>query len=167
MSDAGTLSDVEAKESSESLLAESPLAVRARAWLEWEGQSILGKGRLQLLAHIEAEGSISAAARAMGVSYRAAWRWVEQMNAAAARPVVLTSTGGKGGGGATLTPLGRFWLASARKVEARLAIFCREASADLGRALAEIEAATDMSGSDDAAGEGADAGDFSEARHDG
>lgn len=116
-----------------------PLAVRARAWLEWQGRSVLGKGRLELLRRIDAEGSISAAARAMGVSYRAAWRWVEQMNRAAARPLVRTATGGSGGGGAQLTPLGRLMVASSRRLERRLEAFCQTMSEELASQLEALE----------------------------
>jgi len=113
--------------------------VRARAWLEWNERSLLGKGRLALLEFIAQQGSISGAARAMGVSYRAAWRWVEQMNRAAARPLVVTSTGGRGGGGARLTPLGRFLLDATRHLEDRLNRFCEGLSLELVQALREVQ----------------------------
>jgi len=111
------------------------IAVRSRAWLEWNGRSLLGKGRLRLLEQIAEHGSISAAARAMGVSYRLAWKWIAEMNEAAGRPLIETSTGGKGGGGATLTPLGEALLAAVRLLNARLAEFDEQMTSELERFL--------------------------------
>ncbi len=70
------------------------------------GAIALGPGKADLLTGIAATGSISAAARTMGLSYRRAWRLVETMNRAFSSPLVTTSKGGPGGGGAVLTALG-------------------------------------------------------------
>ena len=67
----------------------------------------LGPGKMLLLANIEEFGSISAAGRAMNMSYRQAWDLVDQLNRAFIDPVVASQTGGKSGGGASLTPFGR------------------------------------------------------------
>jgi molybdate transport system regulatory protein len=67
----------------------------------------MGPGKAQLVAAIDAAGSISAAARAMGMSYRRAWQLVEAINSSFSQPVVVTATGGKRGGGARVTPFGR------------------------------------------------------------
>lgn len=67
----------------------------------------MGPGKAQLVAAIDASGSISAAARAMNMSYRRAWQLVEAINDSFSRPVVVTATGGKRGGGARVTPFGR------------------------------------------------------------
>jgi molybdate transport system regulatory protein len=58
------------------------------------------------LETIKATGSISAAARQLGMSYRRAWLLVEHTNAALREPAVATATGGHQGGGAALTPIG-------------------------------------------------------------
>jgi molybdate transport system regulatory protein len=70
-------------------------------------QPAMGPGQAALLERIAASGSISAAARDMGMSYRRAWQLVEAINASFAEPVVVTATGGKRGGGASVTPFGR------------------------------------------------------------
>jgi molybdate transport system regulatory protein len=67
-----------------------------------------------LLERIQEYGSISAAARSMGMGYRHAWELVEQMNRLSPKKLVAKKTGGEGGGGAVLTPHGetaitRFW----------------------------------------------------------
>jgi molybdate transport system regulatory protein len=67
----------------------------------------MGPGKAQLVALIADTGSISAAARKMGMSYRRAWQLVEAVNKSFNRPVVLTATGGKRGGGAVVTDFGK------------------------------------------------------------
>jgi molybdate transport system regulatory protein len=68
----------------------------------------LGPGKAQLLALIHQTGSITKAARAMGMSYMRAWTLIQTMNACFREPLVMTSKGGKkGGGGAHLTETGR------------------------------------------------------------
>lgn len=66
-----------------------------------------GPGKAELLEHIAATGSISAAARAMHMSYKRAWQLVDEMNRAFRNPLIDTSTGGARGGGATLTDAGK------------------------------------------------------------
>ena len=67
----------------------------------------LGPGKMMLLDNIDRHGSISAAGRAMNMSYRQAWDLVDQLNRAFVELVVESHAGGKSGGGASLTPLGR------------------------------------------------------------
>lgn len=71
------------------------------------GHPAMGPGRAALLSHIAKTGSITSAARAMGMSYRRAWQLVEAMNKSFAEPVVVTEVGGKRGGGAAVTVLGK------------------------------------------------------------
>jgi molybdate transport system regulatory protein len=79
-----------------------------------------GPERIRLLAAIETHGSISSAARASGLTYRAAWDAVQALNNLFDRPLVESQSGGTGGGGATLTPAGRAVVASFGKLEADL-----------------------------------------------
>lgn len=67
----------------------------------------LGPGKIELLEAIDKTGSISAAGKAMNMSYRRAWMLVDVMNRCFTQPLVLTAKGGQNGGGAMLTPLGR------------------------------------------------------------
>lgn len=83
------------------------MAISGRFWLERGEQPFLGHGRIELLEQIAATGSISQAARAMGMSYKAAWDAVDAMNNVSEEPLVLRSTGGKHGGGTRLTDHGR------------------------------------------------------------
>ncbi|MAJ93297.1 MAG: LysR family transcriptional regulator [Rhodospirillaceae bacterium] len=77
----------------------------------------IGPGKAELLRLIEEMGSISAAAREMGMSYRRAWTLVETMNGAFREPVVEAAIGGRGGGGAQLTDFGREALNRYRAME--------------------------------------------------
>jgi molybdate transport system regulatory protein len=90
----------------------------------------IGPGKADLLEAVARTGSISSAARAMGMSYRRAWLLVEALNDAFRKPLVETLTGGAGGGGARVTPLGlevlRRYRAMERKAE-------RSVRADLRR----------------------------------
>src|SRR5262245_63147146 len=81
--------------------------LKVRVWVERDGKKVLGPGRAELLGHIERHRSISAAARQMNMSYRRAWSLVRDMNEAAGEALVEVTTGGAGGGGATLTARGK------------------------------------------------------------
>ena len=77
-----------------------------RFWSESPQGTFLGQGRVLLLERIREHGSISAAARSMKMSYRQAWGLINQMNTNSPAPLVLSATGGQGGGGASLTEIG-------------------------------------------------------------
>jgi molybdate transport system regulatory protein len=77
----------------------------------------IGPGKIALLEAIDRTGSISAAARALDMTFRRAWFLVETMNSAFREPVVRTSVGGREGGGAGLTPLGQEVVARYRQVQ--------------------------------------------------
>jgi molybdate transport system regulatory protein len=67
----------------------------------------VGPGKIDVLRKVDETRSISAAARALGMTYKHAWLLIDSLNQGLHRPVVDTATGGKGGGGATLTVLGK------------------------------------------------------------
>ena len=77
----------------------------------------IGPGKADLLEAIGRTGSISAAGREMGMSYRRAWLLVDALNAAFAEPLVETATGGSRGGGARITPFGRQVMERYRRME--------------------------------------------------
>jgi len=92
---------------------------RVKLRVYFEGDHSLGPGKVQLLEAIDETGSISAAARAMEMAYRHAWVLIEDLNQCFGEPVVATATGGRTGGGATLTPLGRELVRRFRALERR------------------------------------------------
>lgn len=81
----------------------------------------IGPGRADLLEGIERAGSIAAAGEAMGMSYKRAWSLVQALNAGFGAPLVETSRGGSGQGGAHLTDVGRRVLAHYRAMQQRAA----------------------------------------------
>jgi molybdate transport system regulatory protein len=80
---------------------------------------VLGPGKVALLEHIAELGSISQAGKAMQMSYRTAWELVTAMNEHFVEPLVASTKGGAGGGGASLTPLGKDVLRCYRAMERR------------------------------------------------
>ena len=93
--------------------------VRLRTRVTFDGLIAIGPGKADLLDGIRETGSISAAGRSMDMSYKRAWDLVDAMNRYFRQPVVNTSKGGSGGGGASLTPFGEELLATYRQIEAR------------------------------------------------
>jgi molybdate transport system regulatory protein len=80
-----------------------PYKVTGTLWIECEGERFLGPGRVELLEHIETTGSISKAAKLMGMSYKKAWQMIDAINTQAAKPFVITQSGGEKGGGSVVT----------------------------------------------------------------
>jgi len=87
---------------------------------------ILGPGKVDLLEAIEREGSISAASRAMGMSYRRAWLLVDALNTMFGQPLVVAAPGGAHGGGAQITTFGKEIAGAYRRIEQRTHAAIRE-----------------------------------------
>lgn len=98
------------------------------------GQAV-GHGKIELLEAVRDHGSISAAGRSMGMSYRRAWLLVDALNALFDEPVIETKHGGQGGGGAELTPFGDRVVRQYHVIEAK-------AHAAVAADLAALAAAT-------------------------
>ena len=91
-------------------------ALRGRIWVDGPEGTFIGYGRVVLMERIREHGSITKAAKSMDMSYRRAWLLIDSMNRQAREPFVVTSTGGKNGGGTKVTPAGEkaithFWKA--------------------------------------------------------
>jgi molybdenum ABC transporter molybdate-binding protein len=91
-----------------------------RVWLDRRGQPVLGEGRAELLEAIGKRRSITAAARAVGMSYRKAWTLIREVNEAAGEPLVRAAVGGAQGGGAQLTERGYAAVEVYRRLHASL-----------------------------------------------
>lgn len=113
----------ESPESNESRLPRLKIA-RGRRW-----------DHIELLERIDATGSISQAANAMGMSYKAAWEAVETINNLSEQPLVERKTGGKKGGGTTLTTYGRRVVGAYRRLEQEQARILKA----LGNALDDFD----------------------------
>lgn len=88
-----------------------------RLRIDLSPDSALGPGKITLLERIEATGSLSQAARELGMSYRRAWLLLNDINGMFNDPVTTASVGGSGGGGAQLTDLGREIVKAYREIE--------------------------------------------------
>lgn len=91
---------------------------RLRLSIVLESGARIGPGKASLLESIRDTGSISAAARDMGMSYKRAWLLLDSINRAFKEPVVTAAPGGTGGGGAVLTPFGADLLERYRRLHA-------------------------------------------------
>ena len=107
----------------------------------------IGPGKIELLEKIAAFGSISAAGREMGMSYRRAWDLVEDLNRVFGRPMVERQVGGKSGGGAHLTALGLALVSQYRAIEQAAAEAARPHLAAL---QAEVEKPAGPAAAEDA-----------------
>ena len=96
----------------------------------------IGPGKAELLERIAETGSISAAAKRMGMSYRRAWLLVETMNQCFRAPLVEAAKGGKGGGGAHLSSLGHEVLSRYRQMERTAALAVADQMAQLAALFA-------------------------------
>lgn len=97
----------------------------------------IGPGKVAVLEEIARSGSISAAGRALRISYRRTWELVEELNRSFDTPVVETAAGGSGGGGAVLTRAGRAIVERYRTIEMDTALAARKHLQALNRACAE------------------------------
>ena len=103
--------------------------IRARFWIVTEkGEGYLGIGRITLLENIDRFGSINRAAKEMGMSYKKAWKLVEDMNKLTVEPLVLSEKGGKAGGGTIITPLGKAYIKQFHTLDLRLRAFLESES---------------------------------------
>ncbi|MSQ59422.1 MAG: LysR family transcriptional regulator [Betaproteobacteria bacterium] len=102
--------------------SETADALRPQIRISFKKSIAMGPGKAVLLEAIAASGSISAAARELGMSYRRAWLLVETMNQSFHRPLVETATGGQHGGGAIVSELGYEVVQRYRAMERKAAV---------------------------------------------
>ena len=80
--------------------------VKGSIWVEKDDGAFIGAGRVKLLEGIKKYGSITVTAKSMKMSYRQAWELIDSMNKQSKKPLVETTSGGKGGGGTKITKEG-------------------------------------------------------------
>ncbi len=97
--------------------------IRARFWFMGKEPSYLGIGRITLLEKIQEFGSISRAAKEMGMSYKKAWKLIEELNSMFDEPLVIKEQGGRAGGGTYLTEKGLLAIKQFRSFEVKLIDF--------------------------------------------
>jgi molybdate transport system regulatory protein len=100
------------------MLTNKKHTLSCKAWLEYKGKPLIGKGGAEILKTIDKENSISKAALTLGMSYRYVWNYIQEIQGAMEEQIVKTYKGGKsGGGGAKLTDLGKSLLGEYRQAE--------------------------------------------------
>jgi len=99
--------------------------------LDFGVDEAVGPGKIALLEQIGRGGSLSQAARDLKMSYRRAWQLLDSINSTFLEPVVVARKGGRGGGGATLTPFGRALIESYRAFDAEVQARAAQAFAPL------------------------------------
>ena len=105
--------------------------IRARFWIVGDDTAVsgvcsegyVGIGRIELLENIQKLGSMNQAAKAMGMSYKKAWKLIQDLNGMYAEPLVIKEHGGKSGGGTQLTARGEVLIAEFRALEEELIKF--------------------------------------------
>jgi molybdate transport system regulatory protein len=103
------------------MLANKKHKLSCKVWIEYKDKPLIGKGGAEILEAIQKENSISKAAEILGMSYRYVWNYLQEIQKTLEEPIVETFKGGKaGGGGATLTDLGKSLLAEYKQVESYL-----------------------------------------------
>jgi molybdate transport system regulatory protein len=108
------------------------MKLEGQFWITHNGNDVAGEGRIALLRAIEATGSISQAAKAVGISYKFAWDSIDAMNGASGSPLVQRSAGGKGGGGTRLTEAGHALIAAYQRYQQEHALFLQRLGDDAG-----------------------------------
>tara|TARA_R110002020_G_scaffold464719_1_gene685724 strand:- start:238 stop:576 length:339 start_codon:yes stop_codon:yes gene_type:complete len=104
--------------------------IRVRCWIEIDGTKFFGPGPARLLQLIQSEGSLSGAAKTMGMSYKKAWDIVTDLNSRGQLPYVVTHKGGGNGGGAELTAKGEEVVKKFRELTKKL-IDLKDAESEL------------------------------------
>jgi molybdate transport system regulatory protein len=97
------------------------LPIEALVTLKAGASPAIGRERVQLLETVAREGSITAGAKSFGLTYKAAWDALEAMEKVFGQPLLKTRTGGRSGGGATLTPMGARVIRAFHRLEAEMA----------------------------------------------
>ncbi|SAL24678.1 ModE family transcriptional regulator [Caballeronia sordidicola] len=106
-----------------------PIEVGGAVWFRSGNETLGGAARIALLSAIQQTGSITGAAKAVGMSYKAAWDAIDAMNNLAGAALVVRATGGRGGGGTTLTPKALKLIDTYRAIEREHRVFLERAGA--------------------------------------
>jgi molybdate transport system regulatory protein len=103
------------------MLIDKKHKLSCKAWIEYNGKPLIGKGGAEILESIDKENSISKAAETLYMSYRYVWNYIQEIQSTMEEPIVETYKGGKsGGGGAKLTALGKGLLVEYKQAESYL-----------------------------------------------
>ena len=116
----------------------NPFTLQGTVWMTVDGEKFGGPGRVELLAAIGQTGSISQAAKALGISYKGAWDAIDAMNNLAGEALVERVAGGKGGGGTRLTARGEQLVTNFRAIERLHQQFVAQLNEQAGHLSADL-----------------------------
>ena len=94
--------------------------LKVRIRIDFDATNAVGPGKIALLERMRDTGSLSQAARELDMSYRRAWQLLDSLNTLFNEPVIVTSIGGKGGGGSEITQLGLALIDAYRALEGEM-----------------------------------------------
>ena len=100
--------------------------VKSRIWIEGKTATFLGEGRVELLEHVLETGSINEASKKMGMSYKKALRLLDTMKSQYGKPLIVSNSGGKGGGGSLVTEEGKRMISWFRTLSLKCESFLNE-----------------------------------------
>ncbi len=99
----------------------SDFSIKIKFWIEKNGVSILGPGRLAILESIDRTGSLTEATKECNISFRKGWKLITEINEQLEQPVIISERGGTGGGGKTaLTEYGKKLISQYKNIQAML-----------------------------------------------
>jgi molybdate transport system regulatory protein len=118
------------------------MSLKARLRIDFDAVHAVGPGKIALLERMRACGSLSQAARELDMSYRRAWQLLDSLNTSFNEPVILTSVGGKGGGGSEITPLGIALIDAYRALEKEVTALAQQRFKPLRNRIAPTSGST-------------------------
>jgi molybdate transport system regulatory protein len=113
------------------ILGKGEFTFNGKLWLEKNGKRFFGPGPIELLELIDQTGSINQAAKKMKISYKKAWEIVNNLNTAAAQPMVITLTGGEKGGGSSISEEAKQLIDLYRTVREKFEVIINKANTSL------------------------------------
>ena len=109
--------------------------INGSLWIECDAEGLFGPGRAELLQRIEQTGSINKAAKEMGMSHKKAWEMINELNAHALKPLVITRAGGKEGGGSMITEEAKSLISFYQQLRKRFTAFLEKETTHITKSL--------------------------------
>lgn len=116
------------------------MSLKVRLRIDFDDLHSVGPGKIALLERMRDCGSLSQAARELDMSYRRAWQLLASLNTSFNEPVIVTSVGGKGGGGSEITQLGLALIDTFRALEEEITSLAQRRLKPLRTRVAPVSA---------------------------
>ena len=116
------------------------MSLKVKVRIDFDDAHAVGPGKIALLERMRDCGSLSQAARELDMSYRRAWQLLDSLNTSFNEPVIVTSIGGKGGGGSEITKLGLALIDTYRALEKEMTLRAQQSFKPLRTQVAPVAA---------------------------